>query len=128
MKKYDPLEAPEREAWLDLDEGERIELVEAHHLEVGPTLPNLRMHAVVHVIVENRIAEGDPHTRNALARLVDEGLDRHDALHAIGSVLVERLQMLLDGSGAQQASAEQAICEELDHLTVERWHAAFEEG
>jgi len=47
------------------------------------------MHGVAHVIVENQVAAGDstvvPVT---LARLMREGLDRHDAIHAIGSVLM----------------------------------------
>jgi len=47
------------------------------------------MHGVAHVIVENQVAAGDatvvPVT---LARLMREGLDRHDAIRAIGSVLM----------------------------------------
>jgi hypothetical protein len=43
----------------------------------------------VEFLIENQIALGDeiPVQRTA-QRLMDEGLDRHDTIHAIGSVLV----------------------------------------
>jgi hypothetical protein len=44
---------------------------------------NLR--GVAHVIVENQIALGDPPAvREALARLMVEGLDRHDVVREKG--------------------------------------------
>jgi hypothetical protein len=46
-------------------------------------VPNL--HGVAHVIVENQIALGDPPAvREALARLMVEGLDRHDVVREKG--------------------------------------------
>lgn len=49
--------------------------------------PSLR--AIAHVVVENQVALGDatpvPET---LDRLMNEGLDRHDAVHAIGSIFM----------------------------------------
>jgi hypothetical protein len=46
-------------------------------------------HAAAHVLVENQVAMSDatvvPVTLN---RLMREGLDRHDAIHAIASVLM----------------------------------------
>jgi hypothetical protein len=55
-------------------------------LRVGQSI---RAHAANHVIVENQLAMGDATVVPAtLARLMQEGLDRHDAIHAIGSVLV----------------------------------------
>jgi hypothetical protein len=48
-----------------------------------------KLHGVAHVIVEKQVAMGDPPAaREALARLMGEGLDRHDALHAVGSVVM----------------------------------------
>jgi hypothetical protein len=91
MNSYDPEIAPDPDAWLALDEQERIHLAEAHHQSVRVSLPNVKAHAVFHAIVENQIAEGlDPVTR-AMDRLMKEGLSRHDALHAIGSVIAEHL-------------------------------------
>ncbi len=42
----------------------------------------------MHVVVENQIAMGDEiPVRDTLVRLMSEGLDRHDAVHAIATVL-----------------------------------------
>jgi hypothetical protein len=41
------------------------------------------------VAVETQLAEGHAEATAALDRLLQEGLDRHEALHAIGSVLAE---------------------------------------
>jgi hypothetical protein len=47
---------------------------------------------MTHVIVENQVALGEAYpVQSVLLRLMEEGLDRHDAIHAIGSVLAERL-------------------------------------
>jgi hypothetical protein len=90
MMRYDANTAPDPEAWLQLDEQERIDLAIAYHrryhLPLGgsPTL-----HGTVHAIVENQVAMGDATVVPAtLARLMREGLNRHDAIHAIGTVLM----------------------------------------
>jgi hypothetical protein len=84
---YDASAAPDPEAWLQLDEQERIDLaIEYHrryHLRMGQSQ---KLHGV---IVENQVALGDVTVVPAtLARLMREGLDRHDAIHAIGSILM----------------------------------------
>ena len=59
LKKYDPdvgIRAPE---WLATDEAERIELVRAYHRRARVRLPNERLHALIHVIVENQLALGE---------------------------------------------------------------------
>jgi hypothetical protein len=87
---YDADKAPYPEIWLELDESERIDLVRAYHRRSRePVGQNAKVHATAHVIVENQIALGDvtvvPATIN---RLMLEGLDRHDAIHAVASVLM----------------------------------------
>src|SRR5437016_9813537 len=48
------------------------------------------------VVVENQVALGDEiPVRRTLERLRAEGLDRHDAVHAAGSVLAKRIYDLL---------------------------------
>ena len=48
------------------------------------------LHAMAHVVVENQVALGEATSvPEALDRLINEGLDRHDAVHAIGSVLMK---------------------------------------
>ena len=89
MKNYEPESAPNPAAWIALNEQERIRLAEARHLAARIKLPNVKAHAAFHAIVENQIAEGHAPAVRALARLIHEGLSRHDALHAIGSVVAE---------------------------------------
>lgn len=55
----------------------------------------MNLHALAHVIVENQLAEDLPEARRALERLLGEGLDRHDAIHAIASVLMGHFWNLL---------------------------------
>ena len=57
--QYDPLEAPEPEEWLAIDEAERIHLAQDYHRRTRVRLPNEKLHAVFHVVVENQIALGD---------------------------------------------------------------------
>jgi hypothetical protein len=87
---YDASKAPDPEEWLELDEQERIDLaIEYHRRNHLPMGKSAKLHGVAHVIVENQIALGNPlAVKEALARLIGEGLDRHDALHAVGSVVM----------------------------------------
>src|SRR5215510_10054262 len=90
MKRYDASTAPDPEAWLQLDEQARIDLVIAYHRRYRlPMGQSPKLHGAVHAIVENQVALGDATVVPAtLARLMREGLARHDAIHAIGSALV----------------------------------------
>src|SRR6476646_3475169 len=88
--QYDAIEQPDPEIWLELDETERVDSVIDYHRRTGVPLETSELHAMAHVVVENQVALGDA-TRvpETLDRLMDEGLDRHDAVHAIGSILME---------------------------------------
>jgi len=51
-------------------------------------LPDETLHASIHVIVENQAALGDDTpVAGAIERLMAEDIDRHEAIHAVGSVL-----------------------------------------
>jgi hypothetical protein len=121
MGKYDPLKAPNPAAWLAMDEGDRIMVVEKYHRREKISLPNHRLHAAIHAIVENQIAEGAVvPAKETLARLMAEGLDRHDAVHAIGMVLSEHMhKMLTGGKPAGDPNAEYA--KNLLAMTAEKW-------
>lgn len=68
-----------------MGESERLDLVLAYHQRQGDKLPNPNAHAVVHVIVENQVALADETpVAGAKERLIQERLDRHEAIHAIG--------------------------------------------
>ena len=85
MQRYDPMVAPDPEQWADLVDGERIDIIRAYHRKARISLPNAPFHAAIHAIVETQIALGDeiPVART-VDRLMAEGLDRHDAIHAVG--------------------------------------------
>ncbi len=122
---YDPLIVPDPDDWQSIGEDERIMLVMAYHQEAGVELPNEQVHAVVHVVVENQIALGDETAAQAtLERLVHEGLDRHEAIHAIGSVLVEFLQDIVDGDAPEQVN--ERYNQELRKLTAAEWLRTFQ--
>src|ERR1700692_4547823 len=92
IDRYDPLKAPDAKQWLATDEGERIQLALEYHTRARVKLPNATMHATVHVIVENQIALGDETpVRLKASQLMAQGLDRHEAIHAIASVLIGHL-------------------------------------
>ena len=108
MRNYDPEAAPDPEEWLELDEQERIQLAEWHHKAARIKLPNVKVHAVLHAIVENQIAEGLEPVVRAMRRLTREGLSRHDALHAIGSVVAEHFYEALSTKDEDVAITAQA--------------------
>lgn len=120
LNRYDPDNAPDPAEWLPLEELTRIQLAEEHHRLAGTSLPNLRAHAVLHAIVENQVAENlDPVVR-AIARLTAEGLDRHEAVHAIASVVAEHIHHLLNAK--EDADNSQAIYyAAVERLTAKRW-------
>jgi hypothetical protein len=87
--RYEANEQPDSESWLELDETERIDLAIDYHRRTKVQLENAELHAMTHVVVENQIALGEATPVVAtLNRLMDEGLDRHEAIHAIGSILM----------------------------------------
>jgi hypothetical protein len=121
MKRSDPLQAPEAEEWLWLDESERIRLAAEYHRRARIRLPNVKVHAVFHVIAENQIALGDKiPVRRTLVRLMEEGLDRHEVIHAISLALSEHIYGLVQGAVAQP-DPNRPYYEALDRLTAEEW-------
>ena len=91
MTQYDTEEAPNPKEWLALDEWEGTKLIEDYHDSTGEELPYPQFHAIFHTIVENQIAIGEKVPARTLRRLMKEGLDRHEAIHAVGSVLDEQI-------------------------------------
>jgi hypothetical protein len=121
MQRYDPLEAPDPEEWLALDEQERIDLVLNYHRKARIRLPNAKVHAIVHAMVETQIAlEDETPARRTAQRLMDEGLDRHEAIHAIGWILIEFMSDLMD-EPESRAEPNAPYFAALERLTVEDW-------
>ena len=122
MEEYNPGCAPEPESWLELDEQERIGLVETYHRVARIKLPNVTAHAALHAIVENQIALNLEPVVRAMDRLEKEGLTRHDAVHAIGSVVAEHLFDILKTDPNDDAATSQArYSAAVERLTAARW-------
>ena len=124
MDQYDPQVAPDSKDWLALDEGERILLVQEHHRDTRVPLPKRArtLHASVHVVVENQLALVDEPVVRALDRLVREGLSRHDAVHAIGSVVAEEIYVLLKEQDIPD-TARTRYYAAIERLTAASWRA-----
>jgi len=118
---YEPSKNPDPEEWLALDESERIELVRAFHRREKIRPPNLQAHAVIHTIVETQLAEDFSVLRATLARLQSEGLDRHDAVHAIASVLLDKVQDIREGIIPAGQDPNLPYIKALEELTAEAW-------
>ena len=106
MHSYDPENAPVGSEWLELDEDERLLLVEQYHRDARIRLPKRarRLHASIHTIVENQLALNDEPVVKVLDRLMREGLSRHDAIHAIGSLVSEQIYGILKHNETPEAS------------------------
>jgi len=119
--RYDPHEHIIADAWLALDESERKRLVERYHRRHQIRLPNETVHALIHVIVEDQVALGDEFpARAVLLGLMKEGLDRHEAIHAIGSVLSEEFFAVMNGQETG-GDINANYIEKLKSLTAESW-------
>lgn len=122
--RYDPEAAPDPEKWRALEETQRLDSVSAHHRRMRVKLPNADLHAAAHVIVENQLAERFALATEALDRLRAEGLDRHEAIHAIGSVLIGHVQSLMQ-EGATTPDPNGPYGKALRTLTARSWMEGF---
>ena len=134
MEYYDPHTDPEPASWLALDEGERVQRVlEFHEIEdedlaAEPGDEGLEeqaadramLHAMIHAVVENQLALEVTAVRDALRRLQGEGLDRHEAVHAIGSILARSIAEYLH-QGELSAASDAAYHRALGELTAQGW-------
>jgi hypothetical protein len=124
---YDPDIVPDPEAWQALDEDERVGRVAGYHRRAGFPDEQTELHAILHVIVENQAALGDEiPVRSTLERLMGEGLSRHEAIHAVGTVLTERISRMKRGESADETFGD-AYAAAIEQLTAAGWRRAFEE-
>jgi hypothetical protein len=121
LKKYDPDVAPIGTEWLKMPEADRLNMVTEYHRRHRIPLPNHRLHAVIHVVVENQIALGEEVVIEAVDRLQKQGLSRHETIHAIGMVLSERLFDLLKKGGGPTPETHKPYFERLKHFSADEW-------
>ena len=125
---YNPLKAPDPKRWLAMDEAIRLKMVVSYHRKKRFDLPNERIHAAIHVVVENQVAMRDELPVAAkLERLMNEGLDRHDAIHAIGSVLAGRMWEVSQSDAEPQLDPNVSYFDELAELTAQGWIEEYSE-
>lgn len=115
---WDPDVQPDPRTWLALDEGQRASVIEAwHHDNPRPALHpphlrgrNLSLHASLHAIIETQIASGEPAiTGETVARLMEAGLRRHAALHAVMTELAREMDAARREGGYRPERFEQAL-------------------
>lgn len=123
LTKYDPDRAPDPERWRAQDEMELIDIVMRYHRREQIPLPNERAHASIHVMVENQVALGDQTpVRDAVGRLMGEGMSRHDAIHAVGAVLAKHMHRAMETNVPVSRGAYYA---DIRALTKEGWLAEY---
>jgi hypothetical protein len=119
MEDYNPDIEPDPALWNELEESERLDLCTDYVMcfedEVNEDTKTI--HAIIHGVVENQLAEGYEPTLNAYSRLIKE-LDRHEVIHAIGAVIATEIYEILQGSDAEPGAE---TVRRLNRLTVKRW-------
>ena len=121
MTTYDPDIPPNASQWLAADEGVRLMLVTDYHQGMDLPESRLRLHAAIHVVVENQIALGEQAVIDAMNRLQAEGLSRHDAVHAIGMVVSEHLFEILRTENDDPVNKATPYLDRLKQLTADAW-------
>ncbi len=101
--------APDPADWLAMDEGERIEVVAEAHRRTGASVGGSESaHAAIHVAVENRLASGDAAVLAAYERCRAAGVDRHNTIHALASVMTDHIMAVLESrEGFSQVVADE---------------------
>lgn len=120
MDNYDPLKDPDPEEWLAEDEGMRRILVEDYHKQAKIHVPGMYAHTLFHTVVENQVALGSECRAGAtLQRLLREGLDRHEAIHAIAS---EFMTLIFDARKRKiKCDINVLYNMRLDKFTAKKW-------
>jgi hypothetical protein len=128
VTNYDPEVPPSPTEWLALDEQLRIGLAERYHRNAREKVPNVKAHAAFHAIVENQIAEGLEPVIRAMERLMMQGLSRHDAVHAVGSVVADHFLEAMNTKDKDFGSTAQARYNAaVERLTAQEWQRKYQE-
>jgi len=128
MPAYDPERAPDPHARLALDDQRRIRLAAQFHRNARAELPSIKAHAAIHAMVENQVALAHPPVVRAMQRLAQQGLSRHDCIHAIGWVQAQHFHEVMSNASSDSASTVQARYDAaVERLTAAGWRAQVEE-
>ena len=94
MREYNPAKSPDRQQWLALDKTRQLELVRLAHHDMDANENALATHCGMHSAVETQVAQNSPGVRDAIGRLRKQGNSRHNAVHAIGLVLIQHMRKM----------------------------------
>jgi hypothetical protein len=121
MNRYEPSIEPDAEEWLGLAESERLDLVREYHESAKERISEEAMeaHAAAHVLIENQIAMALEPVPETVARLIHQGLERHEAIHAVAAVLLDEIGELQHNAEASWNQAQYR--RKLEKLTAKRW-------
>ena len=122
MESYNVLKSPNSAEWLALDEDIRLILIEKYVEDFEKNIDSIKkhIHACVHMVVENQLALGEEPALNAYSRLMRQGLNRHETVHAIGAVIFEDIY----GAMNEQDKNKKTIIgykSRLRKLTAKKW-------
>ncbi len=121
MDTYNPNKAVDPENWLALDEATRIELVHDFHIGLDHELTDdaLSLHSSIHVIVENQLAMGVDLIPETIAKLMRQGLNRHETIHAIGAIISGDIFDVMNGD--VEEFSPKKYRRKLEKITAKRW-------
>jgi hypothetical protein len=122
--RYDPEVAPDPVEWLASAEADRLDAVRRHHQRARHDSGGPQLHAAIHVAVETQLAERHPAATDAMSRLVADGLRRHEALHAIGSVVAAEM---FDIVKSKRTHDPEGYSRKLQRLTAAAWRTGHGE-
>jgi hypothetical protein len=77
------------------------------------------IHSAIHVVVENQLAMGVEPVSETIARLIRQGLDRHEAIHAIGAIISGDIFDILKGNVQEYSLVKYR--RKLEKITAKRW-------
>ncbi len=119
---YDPNVELDVATWKGLGERDRLSRVAKYHnaiLKKAQMPPSMQRHAAMHVIVESQLADAaPPEAPAALDRLVNTGMSRHNAIHAIGWLATEHMRRAM---AKQRPVDDKAYARDLTELTPRSW-------
>ena len=121
MNTYNPLFEQDKEEWLGASELDRLVAVREFHERSGEEFEEgaLMVHSSIHVIVENQLAEGVDLIPETVAKLIRQGLNRHEAIHAIGAIISEDIYNIVRGKDIEFSPKKYR--KKLEKITAKRW-------
>lgn len=120
MEKYNPQIEPNKQIWLNTSEDERIDMVREYHKKNDDLEDDaLTIHSAIHVIVENQLAMGIELLPETITKLIRQGLERHEAIHAVGAIISENIFDLVRGNKSEFSPKQYR--NKLDKITAKRW-------